>query len=227
MIFSLLFLIQICHGFIIRPFSSQFSLFSMKSTALQAQLEDDIDNSQHYVMINGLPGNMALETAISCVNRGYNIIPIGFTGKSGKLSDIDIIGNTKTINVKLLKGPGLSDTAINDLKLIKKDYPNLLIVDYTHPSATFNNVQAYIDCNCDFVMGTTGGNEEELLKMINLSTIHSITAPNRAKQIVALQSGLLEVSKRFPGAFDGYKLTVRKSSIYLFSLLLIKSILFH
>jgi len=35
------------------------------------------------VMVNGMPGPMALETARVCVNRGYELVATGFTGPKG------------------------------------------------------------------------------------------------------------------------------------------------
>ena len=33
-----------------------------------------------HVMINGMPGPMAYETAKVCLDRGFTLIPVGFTG---------------------------------------------------------------------------------------------------------------------------------------------------
>lgn len=162
------------------------------------------------VMVNGLPGLMALETAKVCIDRGYNLIQTGFTGPSGKIDSMHIQGQ----EVKLVKGPGIdgnnADTILHD---IKSKYPDLIIVDYTHPSATLNNVICYSKHQCDFVMGTTGGEPIKIEEEFNKcnGNILGVIAPNMAKQIVAVQSGILEMCKRFPNSFKSYRLTVTES----------------
>jgi 4-hydroxy-tetrahydrodipicolinate reductase len=96
----------------------------------------------------------------------------------------------------------------------KKSYPNMIVVDYTHPSATLSNVQCYKDARCDFVMGTTGGDPSKISEILasvtkqDDSSIAAVIAPNMGKQIVAMQATLQDMARRFPGAFDGYKLEV-------------------
>lgn len=165
-----------------------------------------------YVMVNGMPGPMAVETAKVCIDRGFVLLPWGFTGGSGRRGDIDIVGESKTVNVKLVKGPSFGSQAQDLLQQIKSDYPEVIVVDYTHPSATLSNLQVYVDCECDFVMGTTGG---DMVKMTQIqSTAKSsiaVIAPNMAKQIVALQATLQHMSQRFPGSFIEYSLSVQES----------------
>ena len=90
-------------------------------------------------------------------------------------------GLSQSQTVQLVKGPGLNSDAKSILDQLKQDYPDLIIVDYTHPSATINNVQCYQDCLCDFVMGTTGGDPELILNILGediyletLSRVHKI-----------------------------------------------------
>jgi 4-hydroxy-tetrahydrodipicolinate reductase len=86
-----------------------------------------------------------------------------------------------------------------------------VVVDYTHPSAVLNNLNCYIDNNCEIVMGTTGIDSSEIAEVFKRGTNYAVIAPNMAKQIVAMQYALLEMSNRFPGSFSNYKLTVTES----------------
>jgi len=162
------------------------------------------------VMINGMPGPMALETAKVCLNRGYKVVPVGFTGPN-QPAEITVEGDTDSKVVKLSPGPGLSPDAENILKKVKEDYPNIILVDYTHPSAVLNNVKAYVESNCDFVMGTTGEDPSKIQTLFSPGSNSAVIAPNMAKQIVAIQAGLLAMVKRFPSSFSGYTLTVTES----------------
>ena len=169
-----------------------------------------------HVMVNGMPGPMATETARACIDRGHKIVNIGFTGPNNAQDGfiIDGCSNNNNVKVDLIKGPGIdndNDDAINKLKSLKEQYPDLIVVDYTHPSAVLNNIQAYIDTNCDFVMGTTGGDINKMKNILNKGSNSAVIAPNMAKQIVALQAGIESMVQRFPGSFQGYKLLVTES----------------
>ena len=166
------------------------------------------------VMVNGLPGLMALETAKSCVDHGLNLLPYGFTGGDITKKTVTVEGKLKSVEVELLKGPGVTGNKADDfLQSLKKEYPNLIIIDYTHPSAVLNNVNSYVTTNVDFVMGTTGGDPVKIQEVFNKGSNIAIISPNMAKQIVALQATLLETSRKYPNSFKNYKLTVRSFSL--------------
>lgn len=48
--------------------------------------------SDVHVMVNGLPGPMAVASAISCLDRGFQLVPIGFTGNTYHNKDCVITG---------------------------------------------------------------------------------------------------------------------------------------
>ena len=168
------------------------------------------------VMVNGMPGPMALEVAQACLDRGFNLVPVGFTGLNQPAS-IQVVGATRTVDVQLQAGPGLGPDAAATMKAMKAQYPDLVVVDYTHPSAIMNNLACYVDHNCEFVMGTTGGDPALMKAAFDKGTNLAVIAPNMGKQIVALQAALQEMAKRFPGSFAGYKLTVRGGWLALLS----------
>jgi 4-hydroxy-tetrahydrodipicolinate reductase len=155
-------------------------------------------------MINGMPGLMAVEVAKECLDRGLNILPVGFTGPSVDTSNIVIDGKARSINIKLIKEPNFN----NEIKALKSMYPDLICIDYTHPSAVLGNVKCYVENGCDFVMGTTGGDPIAIQELLKNSNITTVIAPNMAKQIVAVQATLRDMSLRFPGSFNKYKLSV-------------------
>lgn len=166
------------------------------------------------IMINGLPGAMAAETARVCLERGLILVPFGFTGKdplSKQFVVTTISGLSKSID--LIEGPGVNSDAENIMKGIKNEYPNCIIVDYTHPSAVLSNIQCYSANSCDFVMGTTGVELSRMKSEFEKGDNFAVIAPNMAKQIVALQYALDQLSNRFPNAYGGYNLKV----LFLFS----------
>ena len=60
-------------------------------------------------------------------------------------------------------------------------------------------------------MGTTGGEPAKMTELFNKGSNIAVIAPNMAKQIVATQAALLEMSKKYTNSFKGYKLTVSHS----------------
>lgn len=173
-------------------------------------------------MVNGMPGPMAVETAKACLDRGFNLLPLGFTGPSGKTKSIKVEGETTSVTVELTKGPGISEEgrvceASERLAALKSQYPDLVIIDYTNPSAALKNLQCYVENDCDFVMGTTGEDfsvlQTSFYKKNPAGTpgCMAVIAPNMAKQIVAVQATLLDMAKRFPGSFVNYDLEVVES----------------
>ncbi len=162
------------------------------------------------VMVNGMPGPMAVEVAKACLDRNLNLLNYGFTGPLVKESTLVVEGAERKVEVSLLKGLGSAASTLR-LKEIKKANPNLIVVDFTHPAAASGNVQAYVQAECDFVMGTTGFNPDEISKSFELGYNYAIIAPNMAKQIVALQAAIQETAQRFPGSFKGYSLSVTES----------------
>ena len=85
-------------GFI--PIDSS-SLNSKSKTQLQ------MSTNEIHVMVNGMPGLMALETAKSCLDNGVNLIPVGFTGEGTANTNIFVQGREKSVTVDLLAGPGM------------------------------------------------------------------------------------------------------------------------
>jgi len=149
------------------------------------------------VMVCGMPGKMAQIVAAACAKRNFNVIPFSLTGE-----------DIKEFNGFALLGIAERENKIGD---ILKEYPNLIAVDYTHPSAVNSNAQFYVKHKIPFVMGTTGGDRDALMSLVKNANHPCVIAPNMAKQIVALQAMLEWTAENFPGVFNGYNLRVVES----------------
>lgn len=212
MILRLLVLLCCCQdavGFVIpsqsRSASSNHPIMKMSSSDEgDAKKSDDV-----YVMVNGMPGPMATAAAEACLRKGLKLAPAAMTGPdidsmtitvfdpvSQQSSDVKLIPSTEAGEIK---------SVIEGLKTACGE-KNLLAVDYTHPSAVNQNALFYVENNLPFVMGTTGGDREKLIADVDGANHFAVIAPNMAKQIVALQAGLEDLAKKYPGAFASYKL---------------------
>ncbi|MCR5028182.1 MAG: dihydrodipicolinate reductase [Fibrobacter sp.] len=156
-----------------------------------------------FVMVNGIPGNMGKIVAETCVARGLELVPFSLTGEQIVENESEVAGKT----IQLLK-PSNREARIGE---VLAKYPGLIAVDFTHPTAVNDNAKFYVAHKIPFVMGTTGGDREALVKLVQETNHPSVIAPNMAKQIVAFQAMIEWLSKTFPTAFDGYKLSVVES----------------
>ena len=156
------------------------------------------------VMVNGLPGNVTrlIASHIACDDT-LSLLPYSLTGP-----EIDIAHITIGDNDIALVPPEQRDAAI---MAIKDQYGDFVSVDFTHPSAVNRNARFYCTHDLPFVMGTTGGDRQELHDTVAKSSISAVIAPNMAPQIVGLQAMLAYGADNFPGLFEGYTLEVRES----------------
>lgn len=165
-----------------------------------------------FIMVNGMPGPMAVAAAEACLRKGLRLSPVAITGPdvedhiisvedqvSGKKSDVRLIPSTQ--NDEIIASVNAQKDAAGEKKL--------LAIDFTHPSAVNGNARFYVANGIPFVMGTTGGDREQLMK--DVQGHFCVIAPNMAKQIVALQAALEDLAKKYPGAFGGYTLDVIES----------------
>ena len=160
------------------------------------------------VMMNGLPGAMGLEIAAACARRdGVSLAPFALTGP-GMPGEVEVGGST----VELFAPDDAGKAALAEKAAAA--YPragSLVCIDFTHPSAVNGNAAWYAEAGLPFVMGTTGGDRDALVSGAKASGGYAVIAPNMAKQIVALQAALEQMAADFPGAFDGYALSVVES----------------
>lgn len=156
------------------------------------------------VMVNGVPGNMAAATAEEVVRRGLVLADEALTGPGVSTSHFEADGSRVALSAP--------DDHVACLERMKEKYPRLIIVDYTHPSAANPNVENYARAGLSFVIGTTGGDVDAMRRAVeNSRSVYAVIAPNMGKQIVAFQAMMDMMAKEFPGAFKGYKMTVKES----------------
>jgi 4-hydroxy-tetrahydrodipicolinate reductase len=156
------------------------------------------------VMVNGIPGKVASIIARHVrADPRFTFIPFSFTGPEIQADEHDAEGTT----VRLFRPDG-REAALPELR---RAHGPFLSVDYTHPAAVNTNAEFYCRQRLPFVMGTTGGNRQELEDTVRRSDIAAVIAPNMAKQIVGFQAMMEFAAQTFPGLFKGYRLEVRES----------------
>ena len=156
------------------------------------------------VMVNGIPGNMAVNVAKHVINDSvFELIPHALTGP--EITETEYTVDSVTIR---LIHPEECEKAIAEIKE-KENY--FISVDYTHPSAVNSNAGFYCKHNLPFVMGTTGGDRKLLEDTVRSSSIPAVIAQNMAKQIVGFQAMMEYAAKTFPGLFKGYSLEIKES----------------
>lgn len=164
------------------------------------------------VMVNGLPGNMAAETARWVAKTaGMRLVPYALTGPNAKDTSVKI----ESTVVKLVS-PANRDQILPLLKSLGSPYDNpsdgqLICVDYTHPNAANENADFYCNNALHFVMGTTGGDRNKMADAVKESKVAAVIAPNMAKQIVAFQAMMEFAAQTFPNVFEGYTLEIKES----------------
>jgi len=167
------------------------------------------------IMVNGMPGPMATAAAEACLRKGLSLSPIAMTGPDIPPSTITIVDpvTERSANVRLVPSTNIAEieSAVEGLRVGIGADGNVLAIDYTHPSAVNANARFYAKNNIPFVMGTTGGDREQLVKDVEEAGLPAVIAPNMGKQIVALQAGLEDLAKKFPSAFEGYELHTEES----------------
>ncbi len=156
------------------------------------------------LMINGLPGNVAKIMAASALNDSrFNLIPFSLTGEEIDKKTVNI----GSFNLELVK----PDTREDKIQKIKSQFTSFIAIDYTHPTAVNSNVKFYTKNKIPFVMGTTGGDREQLEQIVKNAFMPAVIAPNMVKQIVGLQAMMEYAADTFPGLFKDYTLEVVES----------------
>jgi 4-hydroxy-tetrahydrodipicolinate reductase len=160
------------------------------------------------VMMNGLPGAMGVEVSQACLRRGFGLAPMAMTGP-GCGGSCEVKEGDKTVQVTLVEESAAQKKAVEEMQA--KYGSGLIIIDFTHPTAVNPNADIYSTTKCPFVMGTTGGDRDKLMKVTEDSETYAVIAPNMCKQIVAFQATMESMAKNYPNAFGGYKLELVES----------------
>jgi len=156
------------------------------------------------IMLNGLPGNV---TQVICrqalSDDRITVLPYSLTGPEIQIPHCHI-----DESVIELIGP---DQREDRIRAIQDKEGFFITVDFTHPSAVNANADFYCRHQLPFVMGTTGGDRDQLTATVKASSIAAVIAPNMAKQIVGFQAMMAYAAEHFPNLFKGYRLTIRES----------------
>jgi len=156
------------------------------------------------LMVNGIPGKVALTVASHVINdKRFEIVPFSLTGAEIPEETCQVNG----LDITLVR-PDEREQVIQD---IKTRYPSFISIDFTHPTAVNSNAQFYVTHLLPFVMGTTGGDRDLLEKTVLKGSIPAVIAPNMAKQIVGFQAMMDYAAKTFPDLFKGYSLAIEES----------------
>lgn len=156
------------------------------------------------VMVNGIPGNVAINIVSHVLtDKRFELIPYSLTGP-----DIQEATTTvEKVSIHLIH-PENREQIIKD---IINTAGAFISIDFTHPSAVNSNAEFYCSHGLPFVMGTTGGDRKRLEETVRASDIPAVIAPNMAKQIVGLQAMMEYAADNFPDLFEEYSLEVRES----------------
>ncbi|KAF6993780.1 hypothetical protein CFC21_010620 [Triticum aestivum] len=155
------------------------------------------------ILVNSCTGKMGKSVAEAAVSAGLQLVPVSFSAievPDGKLNICD-----RDIHIH---DPSESERI---LRSIAKDYPDMIVVDYTVPDAVNANAELYCKLGLPFVMGTTGGNRQLLNKTVQDANVYAVISPQMGKQVVAFLAAMEIMAEKFPGAFAGYKLEVMES----------------
>jgi len=154
---------------------------------------------------------MATAAAEACLRKGMDLTPYCLTGpdadeKEFTVTDPDTKRSQKVTLVPSSKADSLLD------RIDAETLSQALAIDYTHPSAVNENGEFYVKYRIPFVMGTTGGDRDQLMDTVSSPSPHfCVIAPNMGKQIVAMQFALEFLASKFPSSFEGYSLEVTES----------------
>nr|POF10415.1 4-hydroxy-tetrahydrodipicolinate reductase 1, chloroplastic [Quercus suber] len=178
--------------------SSFISMSSTSPTTIQ-HLHSTLSSSSNHnldipIMVNGCSGKMGKAVIKAADSAGLNIVPLSFGSA---------VENGKTVQVCgkdiLIHGP---DDRENVLASVFDEHPNLVVVDYTVPTAVNDNAELYCKVGVPFVMGTTGGDRDRLYKTVEDSKVYAVISPQMGKQVVAFLAAMEIMAEQFPGAFS-------------------------
>jgi len=152
------------------------------------------------VMVAGLPGKMATLIAEAIVVQEDMILhPCSLSEESQAVN----IGSS---NVAHLIPTERHESVLNQFR---EEID--LVVDFTQPRSVNRNARLYCAAGIPFVMGTTGGDRQELMNTVEDSTISAVIATNMAAPVVMFQSMIRFAAEKFRHSLDGFKLVIRES----------------
>lgn len=174
------------------------SMLEQRTTTIEQRRNAEALTGRIPVLVAGLPGRMATLVAEEIArNEGYDLLPFAVTSKRHKTETIQL-GD---------QGVKLNDYVPFDIR----QREGAIAVDYTTPQSAVANAMDYTLLRVPFVMGTTGGDREELESLVRRSPISAVIAPNMAIDVVAIQDELNDLLSTSPHEFEGWNMTIRES----------------
>lgn len=158
--------------------------------------ENEISGAQASILVVGLPGKMATLVVEGLVHSPeLQLLPYAITSAREKQPFQEIAGQ----RIPLLNYCPLDQV------------PGTIAVDFTTSGSSTVNVINYTQLGIPFVMGTTGGNRQEMEHMVRNSKISAVIAPNMAISVVEIQDELDRLFQTSPDCFDGWHMTISES----------------
>jgi len=146
------------------------------------------------VIVAGLPGNMATLVARQVAAApDMKLIELGLSKRAG----ITRAGKYTVLQVMR-----------RYYREVLGKHPEAIVVDFTAPKAVNRNAQLYVRTGHPFVMGTTGGDREALISTVRGSNVSAVIDVNMGVPLVVLKAMVEWASKQFPGALNGYRLSI-------------------
>ncbi|GLT89327.1 hypothetical protein SLE2022_073130 [Rubroshorea leprosula] len=175
----------------------------MSTAAAQHVQKSVLPKTDISIMVNSCCGKMGKAVIKAADSAGVHIVPVSFGAAEESGQTVEVCG--KEI---LVHGPSERESI---LATVFQENPNLIVVDYTVPAAVNANAELYCKVGVPFVMGTTGGDRDQLYKTVEGSGVYAVISPQMGKQVVAFLAAMEIMAEQFPGAFSGYSLEVMES----------------
>ncbi len=150
------------------------------------------------ILIAGLPGKMALETAL-LVEADPQLEIVAALTSPARHGETQQVGGSEHV----LTGSDKRDSL---------ELPDgLIAIDYSTPDSAEANAEWYAEHQVPFVMGTTGYDFDAVRKRISSSKISAVIAPNMAAPIVMMQAAMRWLAEEFGGSCNESQLSIRES----------------
>lgn len=159
------------------------------------------------ILMSGLPGKMAALVAEKlCGNGNFRLHQVG-------LSSINHAGETVTIadrNIHLLHSSiwPVFFTRRHGLYDMNR---GTVAIDFSTPGSAAENANFFANHNIPFVMGTSGGNREEMEEIIRKSRTCEVVAANMDPQIIRQQMNIDKFAQTNPDIFREATIEITES----------------
>lgn len=151
------------------------------------------------ILISGLPGAMAAETAALVAEQpDLALASVGLT--SAKHA-----GGTRSFGDQTVRLIERERLGVDELPA------GVIAIDYSTPDAALANIEKLATIGVPMVVGTTGFDRNEAVRIVQSAGGLAVIAPNMAVPIVLLQAAGRFLAEEFPGALQGSDLSVRES----------------